>query len=72
MTCRITRGAKAVCTDLNTIRRYVGRSLVLHPSVARSIALAACRTTDPEATARQYLKNYDNDAFALRAFDLKL
>jgi len=30
-----------------------------HPSIARSIALAACLTTDPEATARQYLKNYD-------------
>jgi hypothetical protein len=28
-----------------------------HPSIARSIALAACRTTDPETTARQYLMN---------------
>ena len=30
-----------------------------HPSIARSIALAACRTTDPEATARRYLINYE-------------
>jgi hypothetical protein len=31
-----------------------------HPSVARSVALAACRTTDPEGTALRYLQNYDD------------
>jgi hypothetical protein len=40
-----------------------------HPSVARSIALAACRTTDPEGTARQYVKNYDNVLRLVRRTD---
>ena len=30
-----------------------------HPSVARSIALSACRSTDPRGIARQYADNYD-------------
>jgi hypothetical protein len=30
-----------------------------HPSVARSVALSACRAADPLTTARLYLQNYD-------------
>jgi hypothetical protein len=30
-----------------------------HPGVARSIALSACRASDPLETARLYMKNYD-------------
>jgi hypothetical protein len=43
-----------------------------HPSIARSIALAACRTTDPETTARQYLMNYEKVLRFVRRKDPEL
>jgi hypothetical protein len=39
------------------VERLVKRT---HPHVARSIALAACRATDPIGTARAYVANYDH------------
>lgn len=30
-----------------------------HPTVARTIALSACRATDPLAMAQTYVENYD-------------
>ena len=42
--------------DFESVLRFAKRT---HPSIARSVALSACRAADPLTTARLYMQNYD-------------
>jgi hypothetical protein len=62
---------KSACTLVQKFRQVEHLARRMHPEVARSVALAACRASDPIATAHAYLANYDRIVTVIGRIDLK-